>query len=99
MNYPLNYKVKIKCKNVTMQKYYVRVKPQLDGIYAVHKENCPFIQDLKKKIYLGEFTSSQDAVREAKRYFRKSKECLFCGKPRIPAKNNLLHEWHQFSMS
>jgi hypothetical protein len=82
-----------------MPKYYVRTKPQLNGIYAVHRENCPFLDDLKKKIYLGEFISSHEAVREAKRYFAHSKECLFCNNQRLPARNNLLQEWHRFSMS
>ena len=82
-----------------MSKYYVRVKPQLTGFNAVHKENCPFIQDLNKKIYLGEFSSCHEAIGEAKKYFLQPKGCLFCANERIVETNNFLLEWNMFSFS
>ncbi|RPH31568.1 MAG: hypothetical protein EHM93_13115 [Bacteroidales bacterium] len=88
-----------KTKKANMSKFYVRVKPQHDGIYAVHKENCPFMDDLKKKIYLGEFISSHDAVLEAKRYFKHSDVCPFCNKEHLLPKYSLLQEWYRFSLS
>jgi hypothetical protein len=61
-------------------KYYVAVRPQINENHAVHKEGCPFLPDDKKRIYLGEFSSDKDAVREAQLHFIKTKGCIFCSK-------------------
>jgi hypothetical protein len=82
-----------------MIKYYVRLKPQLDGVNAVHKENCPFLDDIKMKRYLGEFSSCMDAIREAKKYFSHSKGCSFCTKERLTPKAYSHQIWNKFSMS
>lgn len=82
-----------------MSKYYVKIKPQFNGTYAVHKEGCPFMDGTKKKIYLGEFIDGHDAIAEAQRYFSKSKGCLFCNNERLMIKNNLLLDWNMFSYS
>lgn len=82
-----------------MAKYYVRIKPQITGYNAVHKENCPFIEDLGKKILLGEFGNSDDAVAEAKRYFQYSKGCLFCASNPVVERNKFLLEWNMLSFS
>jgi len=86
-------------KNKKMPKYYVRIKPQLNGFNAVHKENCPFLQDSNKKLYLGEYSSSNEAIMEAKGYFPKSKGCLFCTSERVTETNNFLLEWNMVSLS
>jgi hypothetical protein len=82
-----------------MNKYYLRLKPQLNGTNAVHKENCPFLDESSKKIFLGEFFSSQDAISEAKRYSAHSKGCLFCTKELMPIKKQIFLEWNMFSVS
>jgi hypothetical protein len=59
-------------------KYYVAIRPQTNDYHSVHKENCPFLPDDKKRIYLGQFDSGHDAIKEGKRHFDKTKCCLFC---------------------
>jgi hypothetical protein len=59
-------------------KYYVAIRPQTNKHHAVHKEDCPFLPDDGKRIYLGVFNSDQDALGEGKRYFSRTKCCLFC---------------------
>lgn len=59
-------------------KYYVAVRPRTNEDHAVHKEDCPFLQDGEKKIYLGVFRSGKDAEREGQRHFIRSKSCPFC---------------------
>ena len=82
-----------------MDKYYVGKKPQLTGIYAVHKEGCPFLHDKEKKIFLGEFTSCNDAVWIARRIFWNSNSCIFCSKESISLKMEAHFEWNMFSVS
>lgn len=82
-----------------MSKYYVRVKPQLNGTNAVHKENCPFLDGVKMKNYLGEFDSSQEALNEAKKYYFHSEGCSFCTKVHKPQQVNAQYIWNNFSMS
>ncbi len=82
-----------------MAKYYVRIKPQFSGTNAVHKEGCPFLQDNKSRIFLGDFFSSHDAIIEAQRYFMKSKGCLFCTKEQLNVENEMLLQWNMFSVS
>jgi hypothetical protein len=59
-------------------KYYVAVRPQTNENHAVHKEGCPFLPDDEKRIYLGEFISGHEAVKESHHFFLKTKGCLFC---------------------
>src|SRR5450759_297283 len=61
-------------------KYYAAVRPRLNENHAVHKEGCPFLHDDENSIYLGEFSSGQDAVTESHRHFNRTKGCLFCSK-------------------
>lgn len=81
-----------------MTKYYVRIKPQSDGENAVHEENCPFLDGIKLKRYLGEFASAKEAIKEAQRFYIRSKGCSFCNKELIiRRKSNVL--WHSYSLS
>jgi hypothetical protein len=61
-------------------KYYVSVRPQINENHAIHKEGCPFLPNDEKRIFLGEFSSGKDAVRESQRHFSKTKGCIFCSK-------------------
>ena len=60
------------------KKYYVAVRPQTNEYHAVHKEGCPFLPDDEKRIYLGEFSSGTEAVKESHSHFGKTKGCIFC---------------------
>jgi|WetSurMetagenome_2_1015567.scaffolds.fasta_scaffold82314_3 hypothetical protein len=59
-------------------KYYVVKKPQTNDHHAVHKEGCPFMPDYNKSIYLGKFSSEKNAESAGRKYFAKTKGCLFC---------------------
>jgi hypothetical protein len=75
-------------------KYYVAVRPQINENHAVHKENCPFLPDDEKRIYLGEFSSGENAVKEGQRHFIKSKGCIFCsGKHNTGEDEPSLSDW------
>ncbi len=61
-------------------KYFIVIRPQTNEHHSVHKDGCPFLPDGRKRIYLGRFRSSHEAVIEGKRHFDKSDRCLFCTK-------------------
>jgi hypothetical protein len=61
-----------------VSKYYVAIRPQTNEHHVVHKEDCPFLPDNEKRIYLGMFNSGQDAVRVGQRHFIRTKSCPFC---------------------
>lgn len=62
------------------EKYYVSIYPQTNGYHPVHKENCPFLPEAGKRIFLGKFMNPRDALEESKKYFSRSNICLFCSK-------------------
>lgn len=64
-------------------KYYVAIRPQTNERHAVHKEDCPFLPDDEKRIYLGLFNSVRDAEREGQRHFPLTNSCLFCSKDHL----------------
>jgi hypothetical protein len=59
-------------------KYYMAIRPQTNGFHALHKEDCPFLPEDKKRIYLGMFGSGHDAIREGQRRFSGTTVCRFC---------------------
>ena len=75
-------------------KYYVAVRPQTNENHAVHKDGCPFLPDDEKRIYLGKFSSGEEAVRESHHHIKNTKGCLFCSKDHKVFENALsLHLW------
>lgn len=82
-----------------MSKYYVRVKPQLNGENAVHEENCPFLDGIILKKYLGDFVSSREAILEAKRFFAHSNGCPFCTKQIVKQQKYIESFWNCYSLS
>jgi hypothetical protein len=61
-----------------MINYYLNRRPMLNGLHAIHTENCPFVAGEDRRIYLGEYESCKDAVRAARKHFSGSEGCLFC---------------------
>ncbi len=62
------------------EKYYIATRPRLNENHSVHKENCPFLPENGKRIYLGLFSDPHDALNEGKRHYSSSHNCLFCSK-------------------
>jgi hypothetical protein len=61
-------------------KYFVAVRPQTNGNHPVHKDDCPFLPDDKHRIYLGNYSTGRDAVKEGLRHFDKPVCCPYCNK-------------------
>ena len=61
-----------------VSKYYVAIRPQTNEYHAVHKEDCPFLPDKEKRIYLGKFNSGKDATRIGQLFFDRTRSCPFC---------------------
>jgi hypothetical protein len=72
--------------------YYVRIKPQLNGKNAVHREDCPFLPGIGERIYLGEFSNSQEALRMARLYYPTASLCYFCSALSRESKNELCED-------
>ena len=76
-----------------MSSYYVRIKPQLNGTNAIHKDDCPFLPSIENRIYLGEFNNCTDAVREARMNFPQVSGCPFCSTECPYTKEKVIHDW------
>lgn len=59
-------------------RYYVNKKAQNNGDHEVHNVTCSWLPDADNRLYLGEFSSSAAAVKEAKRYYTQSNGCYYC---------------------
>ncbi len=59
-----------------MSLYYVNNKSQPNRDHEVHKSDCSKIPSDKK--YLGNFSTCQEAVKEAKKTYSQSNGCYWC---------------------
>jgi len=84
----LVYIIKFKVKKM-YKKYYVGIRAHTNGFHSVHDDECPFLPEKEKRIYLGVFEYPEDAVEESKKYFRWSDTCPFCSKERLSKKSTL----------
>ena len=49
-------------------RFYVNKYAQPTGEHEVHRSNCAWLPDAENRIYLGDFATSQAAVKEARKY-------------------------------
>lgn len=63
-----------------MDAYYVNKNAQDNGDHEVHKINCEWLPDTSNRLYLGQFSNCQDAVKEAKKHYPKSNGCFYCSR-------------------
>ena len=61
-----------------MAKYYVNKNAQANGDHEVHKEGCNYMPHPENRLYLGDLSNRQDAVREAKKRYTTSNGCYYC---------------------
>jgi len=61
-------------------KYLISISPRISGCHTVHRQGCPFLPAPGRRILLGVFQSSREAVKEGRRYFRRADCCPFCSK-------------------
>lgn len=59
-------------------RFYVNKNAQPNGDHEVHRYDCSWLPDMENRIYLGDFSTSQAAVREACRYYTKVNGCYYC---------------------
>ena len=60
------------------EKYFISRNPLISGIHTIHRQGCPFLPEPGKRILLGVFGSSQEAVEKGSGYFRSPVGCPFC---------------------
>ncbi len=73
--------------------YYVRKYPQLNGTYAIHKEGCPFLPVIEKRIWLGEFSSFREAAVNAELFFSEVSYCCYCSGAYYKNENSLVYDF------
>jgi hypothetical protein len=61
-----------------MDFYYVNKNKQANGDHEVHKSSCNYLPTDSNRMYLGYFSTCQEAVREAKKTYPQSNGCYYC---------------------
>ncbi|MCD9574433.1 hypothetical protein [Flavobacterium soyae] len=61
-----------------MKNYYVNNTAQLNGDHEVHTDDCQYFKSIVSKNYLGQFSSCEPAVDEAKKTYSTSNGCRTC---------------------
>jgi len=59
-------------------RFYVNKNAQNNGDHEVHRATCSWLPDSENRLYLGDFNTSQEAVREAKKYYNQVNGCYYC---------------------
>ena len=59
-------------------RFYVNKYAQPTGEHEVHRSNCAWLPDAEIRIYLGDFATSQAAVKEARKYYSCVDGCKHC---------------------
>lgn len=59
-------------------RFYVNKNAQSNGDHEVHRATCDWLPIPENRLYLGEFTSSWQAVQEAKKYYDQVNGCYYC---------------------
>ena len=59
-------------------RFYVNTNAQPNGDHEVHRSTCAWLPDVENRIYLGDFATSQAAVREARKYYSQVDGCYYC---------------------
>lgn len=59
-------------------KFYVNKNAQPTGEHEVHRYNCAWLPDVENRLYLGDFSTSQAAIKEARNYYSCVDGCAHC---------------------
>ena len=59
-------------------KYYVNKVAQSNGDHEVHRVTCSWLPNASNCLYLGDFSSSASALREARKYYSRVDGCFYC---------------------
>lgn len=64
-----------------MARYYVNQNAQNNGDHEVHVTGCEWMPEPQNRIFLGDYSNCQAAVREAKKRYPQSNGCYYCSRP------------------
>lgn len=67
-------------RGVEVTRYYVNKEAQDNGDHEVHTSGCSFLPSAENRKYLGEFSSCEGAVREAKKNYSQADGCYYCSR-------------------
>lgn len=59
-------------------RFYVNKNAQTNGDHEVHRSTCDWLPNVENRLFLGDFATSQQAVREAARYYTQVDGCIHC---------------------
>jgi hypothetical protein len=59
-------------------RFYVNKNAQNNGDHEVHRATCSWLPESENRQYLGDFATSQEAVRETKKYYNQVNGCYYC---------------------
>lgn len=65
-------------RRTSLMKFYVNKNEQPTGEHEVHRFDCAWLPDVENRIYLGDFSTSQAAVKEARNYYSCVDGCIHC---------------------
>ena len=65
-------------KGECVMRYYVNKQAQSNGDHEVHKETCFRLPTTDNRLYLGVFSTSEAALREARKLYPKADGCYYC---------------------
>lgn len=61
-----------------MKHYYVSFNAHINGHHEIHELSCLYIPSTLERMYLGFFSSLDEAILEAKKKYTKSGGCAVC---------------------
>lgn len=61
--------------------YYVNQNAQTNGDHEVHVSTCSYVPAPANRLYLGDFSSCEPAVEEAKKHYTQVNGCAYCASP------------------
>lgn len=59
-------------------RFYVNKNAHTNGDHEVHRSKCSRLPDAENRQYLGDFNSSQEAVKEAQKFYGQVNNCKNC---------------------
>ena len=59
-------------------RFYVNQNAQNNGDHEVHRATCSWLPESENCQYLGDLATSQEVVREARKYYNQVNGCYYC---------------------
>ncbi|HAZ20788.1 MAG TPA: hypothetical protein DHD79_06510 [Firmicutes bacterium] len=59
-------------------RFYVNKRAQSNGDHEVHRATCDWLPEPENRLYLGEFATSVQAAREARKNYNQVNGCYYC---------------------